>query len=73
MTEIFVDEVVLAGELVVERTLGDSGVGDDAVDADGMDALVVEQVVRRLEDAVLGRSAALYGSGHPSTITDRSV
>jgi hypothetical protein len=48
-------------------------VGDDPVDADGVDALVVEEVVRRLEDALLGRPAALFGPGHAITVTDGSV
>ena len=60
--EVFADEVVLAGEGVVQRALGDAGVGDDAVDADGVDALAVEQVVRgvRMRSlAVLRRCSGL--------------
>jgi hypothetical protein len=71
--EVVVDEFVLAGEGVVQRTFGDPGVGDDAVDADGVDALVVKQLVRRLEEALLGGPAALLGLGHTTTITDGSV
>ena len=52
------DEVVLGREVDVERRLGDLGLGDDAVDADGPEALLVEQPVGRLEDALPG-----FGSG----------
>jgi hypothetical protein len=41
--EVFADQVVLAGERVVERAFGDPGVLDDPVDADGVDALVVKE------------------------------
>ena len=64
MGEVLTDEVLLAGEGVVERALGYAGAGDDAVDADGVDALVVEQVVGRLQDALLGAAMALLGLGH---------
>jgi hypothetical protein len=48
-------------------------VGDDPVDADGVDALAVEQVVRRLKEALFGRPAALLGLGHFARVTDGSV
>ena len=67
--EVFADQVVLAGERVVQRALGDPGPGDDAVDADGVDALVVEEVVSRVEDARLRGATALHGARHLSTIT----
>jgi hypothetical protein len=41
MHEVVVDEV-LAGEEVAPRACGDTRVGDDAVDADGVNALVAE-------------------------------
>jgi hypothetical protein len=36
MGEVFGDELVFAGEGVVQRTFGDACVGDDPVDADGI-------------------------------------
>jgi len=41
------DQFVLAAERVVQRGLGHPGLLDDAVDADRVDALVVEQLVGR--------------------------
>ena len=67
------DQFVLAREGVVQGTFGDAGLGDDAIDADGVDALPVEEVVGRLAKPLLGRPAALLGPGHASTVTDGSV
>ena len=40
--------------MVVERALADADLGGDGVNADGADALQVEQPVGRLEDALPG-------------------
>jgi hypothetical protein len=49
------DQVVLGGEVAVERRLGDPCVGDDRVDADGRDPLAVERLRRGVEDPGPGR------------------
>jgi hypothetical protein len=46
------DQTFLAAEEVVQRTLRYPCVFDDAVDADRLDALGVEQLVRRCEEPV---------------------
>ena len=45
-------EIVLGGEVVVEGRLGDACASDDFVNADGLDAVASEQLVRRFEDPV---------------------
>jgi hypothetical protein len=46
------DEVVLGAEVAIEAGLGDAGLLDDEVNADGADALLVEEGGCGLEDAV---------------------
>jgi len=48
--EIRLDEFVLALEMIIERTLGDPGLGRDRIDADRTDALLVEKRRSRLDD-----------------------
>jgi hypothetical protein len=43
------DEVLLAGEVAVERRAGHPRLGDDPIDADGVDALGVEDPARRAD------------------------
>ena len=45
------DEIILGGKVIVERRLGHAGFGDDAVDAYGVDAPLVEKPGRRVEQA----------------------
>ena len=47
-------EGVLRAEVLVEGRLRHRGFGDEPVDADRTDALFVEQLIRRVEDALLG-------------------
>jgi hypothetical protein len=53
------DQVVLRGEVAVERHLRDAALGDDPVDADRARPVPAEQVVRRVEDPfACGRPSA---------------
>src|SRR5262249_11810646 len=45
------DQVILRWEMLVQAHLGDAGLGDDPVDADGPDAFLVEQPVGGFQDA----------------------
>ena len=51
LLEVRGDQVVFAGEVLVEAHFGNTGFFDDRVDADGPVALTVEQSCGRLEDA----------------------
>ncbi len=55
-------QVVLAGEPVQQRLLGDPDLGGDHVERDGIDAAPAEQVGRGNEDPVSGvaSSCVLY-------------
>src|SRR5450631_228372 len=58
-------QLVLRRKVVVERALGDADFGRDGIDADGADALQIEQPVGGFEDPLLhGR---LCGGGHDYT------
>jgi hypothetical protein len=48
------DQVVLGGEVFVEAHLGDPGLGNDPVDADCPEAVLVEQPVGGFQDALAG-------------------
>lgn len=50
------DELVLAGEMIIERALGHAGLFGDGVDADGADALAIKQLARRFDDAPARRA-----------------
>ena len=63
--EIGGDQVVLALEVVIQRALGEAGLGRDLVDADAADAFIVEQRARRLDDTLAGR---LGGSRHTAYV-----
>ena len=65
-------EVVLGGEVAVERRLRHAGVGDDRVDADGGDPVAVEGLGGRVEDPRAGRGRG-GRRGHGPSETDRSV
>ena len=53
------DEVILGREVDIERRLGDLGLGNDAVDADGPETLLIEQPVGGLKDALPGVGGGL--------------
>ena len=57
--EIGGDQVVLALEVIIQRALGEAGLGRDLVDADAADAFIVEQRARRLDDTLAGRLGGL--------------
>src|SRR5438309_762000 len=57
----FGDELVLAGEVIVERFLGDAGLLGDGVHAHRPDALAIEQARRRNDDLL---ACAVTVSGH---------
>jgi hypothetical protein len=59
--QVGADQAVLAPEGAVEAGLRDTGVLDHPVDADGVDALGVEELVSRLEEALLGAPRTLGG------------
>ena len=78
--EVGPDQLVLAAERAVQRSLGDAGALDDAVDADGVHALGVEELVRGGEQALARRGpparAGDVGAAVVAmalTVTDRSV
>ena len=50
--EIGRHQVVLAPEMIIQRPLGDAGLRRHRVDADAADAVIVEQRVRRRDDAL---------------------
>jgi len=67
------DESVFAAEGAVEGGLGHAGPLDHAVDADGVDALLVEQLVGCGQQPVAGRRSEWGRGRHSLDITDRSV
>jgi hypothetical protein len=62
--EVGPDQLVLAAEGAVQRGLGHAGPLDDAVDAHHVDALVVEELVGRVEEAIPGRGPFSSFRGH---------
>jgi hypothetical protein len=48
------DEIVLALEMIIQRSLGDAGLRRHGIDADAPDAVIVEQRIRRRDDAFAG-------------------
>src|SRR5215207_5784004 len=62
------DEIVLALEMIIQRSLGDAGLRRHRIDADAPDAVVVEQRVRRRNNALTRRDA---GSCHINMYTDQ--
>ena len=56
------DQRILGREMVVERALADADFGRDGIDADGANALQIEQPVGGLEDALLHRRFAGRGA-----------
>src|SRR5437660_3336101 len=77
--EVRSDELVLAAEVLIERCLCRVGLRQDAVDTHGSHALLVEQAIGGVEEAITdaefgGFHASLSFSRHPLTIqTDRSI
>ena len=61
VVEIGGDQIILALEMVIERTLGDTRLLRDRIDADGADALAIEQAVGRFDDAL---ASGDFGLGH---------
>src|SRR6185437_9160620 len=55
--EIGGGQLVLGRKASVEAGFGDPGVGHDLIDADGADALRIEKLASRFEDAVSGAGA----------------
>src|SRR3954447_9443915 len=60
--QVLGDELVLAGEVLVQRALGHLCRCAELVDAGGVDALVEEKALRRAEDALARASAAAQAS-----------
>src|SRR6266436_1698628 len=60
-TEIGRDQIVLAVEMIIQRALGDAGGRRHRVDAHALDALAVEQLARRSDDAL---TCIGFGSCH---------
>ena len=58
------DEIVLGRVVVIERALADARLGGDSVDADGADPVVIEEPVRRGQDAFSRGGAFGVGRGH---------
>ena len=56
------DQLVLGGEVAVERHLRDAGLGDDPVDADGTRAVPAEQLIGGREDAFAAASRFCGGA-----------
>ena len=52
------DELVLGAEMPVERHLRHTGLGDDSIDTDAVDAVAGEELVRGLQDALARVAAA---------------
>ena len=63
--EIGRDQIVLALEMIIQRPLGDTGLRRHRIDADAADAVIVEQRVRRRDDALACRDA---GSCHGADV-----
>ena len=58
-------EVVLAPEMIIQRALGNAGLRRHRVDADAADAVIVEQRIRRRDDALPRRKS---GPCHPAYV-----
>ncbi len=67
--EVGPDELVLAAERAVQAGLGDAGALDDLVDADGVDALLVEQLVGGGEETVARRAVLGQLRAHGVDVT----
>ncbi|MDF2695338.1 MAG: hypothetical protein K0S65_3721, partial [Labilithrix sp.] len=65
--EVSAYERILAAERRVERRLRDSGSLDDPLDPDGVNALLVEELVGSRQESVSRRSLAFHGR-HALTI-----
>src|SRR6266849_1228095 len=61
------DQSVLGFKQAIEARLRHAGSLDDRVDADGADALAVEQLACRREDALAGAHFALYWGAPPGS------
>src|SRR6476619_4250495 len=61
--EVRADELVLAGEVVEQRPLGDACFLEQTVDADGVDAFSVEEPVGRRQESFTGAEST---RGHAS-------
>ena len=66
--EVGCDQRVLGRKMVVERALADADLGRDGVDADGADALQIEQAVGGLQNPLFHRLLCKRG-GHPTDST----
>jgi len=62
--EVRADQLFLAAEGVVQRRLGDARALDHAVDPDGVHALLVEELARRLQQALTGGRTRRLVVGH---------
>ncbi len=65
--QISCDQIVLAPEVIIERSLGESGFFGDSIDADGANTLGVKELACRLDDALACRN---IGSSHAPMYTD---
>ena len=74
LLHIGTNELVLRGEVVVERRLGDAGLGDDPVYPYRVDALGIEEGPRSGKDTPAGGAVALFGEqGRHAVDTNRQV
>ena len=74
--QIATDQLVLTAKTVVQRCLGDPGVLDDPVNPYSIDAVLIEQLIRRGKQALTGARARhhrLLRYTHGLTLPDRSV
>src|SRR5579863_5000061 len=76
--EVGADELLFAAERAVERSLGDAGTLDDAIDPDRLDALGVEKLARRVQQPLPRRALRLRlvsrrvgGGGHGALSLNR--
>ena len=67
--EVGRDERLLAGEVAVHRGAGDAGLLEDAVDADAVDALAVEEPGRGGEEALAAGGPRRRRLVHVATLT----
>ncbi len=62
------DQRVLGREMVIERALADADLGRDGVDADGANALQIEQLVGGLQNPLFHRLWGRRGSHAAETV-----
>src|SRR6202166_5058820 len=67
------DQSVLGFKQAIEARLRHAGPLDDRVDADGANALAVEQLACRREDALAGACFALWWRGPPGSGSCRHI